>query len=42
MVEGRNIKSIMVFKIVLTQAITLGLVGDINITNIDLQIIIMD
>jgi hypothetical protein len=42
MVEGRNIKSIMVFKIVLTQAITLGLVGDINIANIDLQIIIMD
>jgi hypothetical protein len=31
----------MVFKIVLTQAITLGLIGDINIANTDLQVVTM-
>jgi hypothetical protein len=36
MVEGRNIKLIMVFKIVLTTAMTLELVGDINIADTDL------
>jgi hypothetical protein len=36
MVEGRNIKLIMVFKTVLTQATTLGLVDNISIANIDL------
>jgi hypothetical protein len=36
MVEGRNIKLIMVFKTVLTQAMTLRLVGDISIADIDL------
>jgi hypothetical protein len=36
MVEGRNIKLIIVFKIVLTQATTLELIGDINIANTDL------
>jgi hypothetical protein len=41
MVEGRNIKSIIVPKIVLTQATTLGLIGNINIANIDLQVVIM-
>jgi hypothetical protein len=39
MVEGKNIKLIMVFKIVLTTAITLKLVGNINIANIDLQVV---
>jgi hypothetical protein len=41
MVEGKNIKLIMVFKTVLTQVMTLGLVSDINITNMDLQVVIM-
>jgi hypothetical protein len=41
MVEGRNIKSIIVFKIVLTQVTTLGLIGDTSIANIDLQVVIM-
>jgi hypothetical protein len=41
MVEGRNNLLIMVFKTALTQATTLGLVGDINIANIDLQVVTM-
>jgi hypothetical protein len=41
MVEGRNIKLIMVPKTVLTTVTTLGSVGDISIANIDLQIVIM-
>jgi hypothetical protein len=41
MVEGRNIKLIMVPKTVLTQAMTLGLVGNINIANTDSQVVIM-
>jgi hypothetical protein len=41
MVKGKNIELIMVFKTVLTQATTLGLVGDINIANMDLQIVTM-
>jgi hypothetical protein len=36
MVKGRNIKLIMVFKTVLTQVMTLKLVGDISITDTDL------
>jgi hypothetical protein len=36
MVEGRNIKLIIVPKIVLTTAIILGLISDINIANTDL------
>jgi hypothetical protein len=35
----KNIKLIMVFKAVLTQVTTLGLVGDISIANIDLQVV---
>jgi hypothetical protein len=41
MVEGRNNWLIIVFKIVPTQVIILGLVGDISIANIDLQAVIM-
>jgi hypothetical protein len=41
MVEGRNIKLIIVFKTVLTTAITLGLVDDTNIANMDLQVVII-
>jgi hypothetical protein len=41
MVEGRNIKLIMVLKTVLTTAIILKLVGDISIANMDLQVVIM-
>jgi hypothetical protein len=41
MVEGRNIKLIMVFKTAPTQAITLGLVSDTSIADIDLQAVIM-
>jgi hypothetical protein len=41
MVEGRNNSLTMVPKIILTQAITLGLIGDINIANINLQVVIM-
>jgi hypothetical protein len=37
----RNIKLIMAFKTALMTAITLGLVGDINIANIDLQVVII-
>jgi hypothetical protein len=39
MVEGRNIKLIMVFKTALTQAMTLGLIGDISMANINLQVV---
>jgi hypothetical protein len=41
MVKGRNIKLIMVFKTVLTQATTLGLVNNINIADTDSQVVIM-
>jgi hypothetical protein len=41
MVEGRNNSLTMVFKTALMQATTLGLVGDISIANIDLQVVIM-
>jgi hypothetical protein len=41
MVEGRNNLLIIVFKIAPTQATTLGLVGDINIANMDLQVVTM-
>jgi hypothetical protein len=36
MVEARNIKLIMVFKIALMTATTLELIGNTNIANIDL------
>jgi hypothetical protein len=39
MVEERNIKLIMVPKIVLTTATTLRLVGDISIANTDSQVV---
>jgi hypothetical protein len=42
MVEGRNNLLIMVPKTVLTQAITLKLIGDISIANIDLQVVTID
>jgi hypothetical protein len=42
MVEGRNNLLTMVFKTALTQAMTLGSVGDTNIANTDLQVVIMD
>jgi hypothetical protein len=42
MVEGRNIKLIMAPKTVLTTATTLRLVGNISITNTDLQVVIID
>jgi hypothetical protein len=41
MVEGRNNLLIIVFKTVPTQAIILGLISDISIANIDLQIVTM-
>jgi hypothetical protein len=41
MVEGRNNSSIIVPKIVLTQATILGLVGNTSIANIDLQVVTM-
>jgi hypothetical protein len=41
MVKGRNIKLIIVSKTVLTQATTLKLVNNINITNTDSQVVIM-
>jgi hypothetical protein len=41
MAEGRNNLLTMVFKTVLTQAIILGLVGDINIANTDSQVVII-
>jgi hypothetical protein len=41
MVKGRNIKSIIALKIVLMTATTLKLVGNINITNTDLQVVII-
>jgi hypothetical protein len=41
MVEGRNIKLIIVFKTAPTQATTLGLVGNISIADIDLQVVTM-
>jgi hypothetical protein len=41
MVEGRNNSLIMVFKTALTQAMTLGLVSDTSIANIDLQVVTM-
>jgi hypothetical protein len=40
-VEGRNNLLIIVFKTVLTQVTTLGLVGNINIADTDLQVVIM-
>jgi hypothetical protein len=41
MVEGRNNSLIMVFKTVLTQAMTLGLVDYISIADTDLQVVMM-
>jgi hypothetical protein len=40
-VKGRNIKLIIIPKTVLTTAMTLGLVGNINIANTDLQVVII-
>jgi hypothetical protein len=40
MVEGKNIKLIIVFRTVLTQVTTLELVGDISIANTDSQVVI--
>jgi hypothetical protein len=42
MVEGRNIKLIIVFKTAPTQTTTLGLIGNTNIANTDLQVVIID
>jgi hypothetical protein len=41
MVEGKNIKLIIVFKTVPTQATTLRLINNINIADTDSQVIIM-
>jgi hypothetical protein len=39
MVEGRNIKLTIALKTAPTQATTLGLIGNTNITNTDSQVV---